>query len=82
MTTQMIIRVDPEIKDKIGKLARREGKTTSQIVREMMEEYVKEHDISTYIDDLWGRVGGKLSKKGTTIKDIERSISEVRAGKK
>ncbi len=82
MTTQMIIRVDPEMKEKIGKLARQEGKTTSQVVREMMEEYVREHDISAYVDDLWGRIGGKLKKKGTKTKDIDRTIREARSSRR
>ena len=58
MTTQMIIRMDSEVKDRFNKLARVEGKTTSQMVRELIEDYIKERDIGTYIDDLWGRIGG------------------------
>jgi len=41
MTTQMIIRMDPETKDRIGKLARVEGKTTSQMVRELTRQGIK-----------------------------------------
>jgi len=50
MATQMIIRMDPELK---GKIARAEGKNTSEMVRGLIEDYVKEHDISSYVDDLW-----------------------------
>jgi len=78
MTTQMIIRIDPEIKGKLAKLARMEGKTTSQIVRELIEEYTKERDIGTYIDDLWERIGGKLRAKGVRQRDIDKTIKEVR----
>lgn len=78
MTTQMIIRIDPETKDRLNKLARVEGKTTSQMVRELIEEYIKEHDIGNYIDDLWNRVGGKLKSKGVTPKSIDRALKEIR----
>ncbi len=78
MTTQMIIRIDPEVKVKLSKLARMEGKTTSQMVRELIEDYTKERDIGTYIDDLWGRIGGKLRSKGIKQGDIDRVIKESR----
>jgi len=78
MATQMIIRIDPEIKDRLNKLARVEGKTTSKMVRELIEEYIKERDISAYIDNLWNRIGVKLRSRRTKISDIDRAIKEVR----
>ena len=78
MTTQMIVRVDPEMKERLNKLARGEGKTTSQLVRELIEDYIKERDIGVYIDDLWGRIGGKLKSKGIRQRDINRAIKEAR----
>ena len=78
MTTQMIIRMDPETKDRIGKLARVEGKTTSQMVRELIENYIRERDIGTYIDDLWDRIGGKLKSKGVRKRDVGRAVKEAR----
>ena len=78
MATQMIIRIDPEIKDRLNKLARVEGKTISKMVRELIEEYIKERDISAYIDDLWNRIGVKLRSRRTKISDIDRAIKEVR----
>jgi predicted DNA-binding protein len=78
MTTQMIIKIDPEIKGRLTKLARAEGKTTSQLVRDLIEGYVKERDIGTYVDDLWNRIGGKLKSRGAKPKDIERAIREAR----
>ena len=78
MTTQMIIRIDSQVKDRFNKLARIEGKTTSQVVREMIEDYIRERDIGTYIDDLWDRIGGKLRSKGIKQRDINRAIKESR----
>ena len=78
MTTQMIIRIDLEMKNRLNRLARVEGKTTSQMVRELIEGYIKEKDIGTYIDDLWGRIGGKLRSKGLNQRDVNRAIKESR----
>jgi predicted DNA-binding protein len=78
MTTQMIIRIDSETKTRLNRLARVEGKTTSQMVRELIEDYIKEKDIGTYIDDLWDRIGGKLKSKGIKQREINRAIKESR----
>jgi len=78
MTTQMIIRIDSDMKNRLNRLARVEGKTTSQMVRELIEDYIREKDIGTYIDDLWDRIGGKLRSKGIKQRDINRAIKESR----
>jgi len=78
MTVQMLIRIDPELKEKIQQLARYEGKTTSGMVREIIEDYVKERDIGTYVDDLWRRIGKKLRSKGKKQSDIRQEIIRAR----
>jgi predicted DNA-binding protein len=78
MTTQMIIRIDNDIKSRLNKLARIEGKTTSEMVRGLIEEYIKERDISAYIDDLWNRTGRKLKSKGVTPASIDKAIKASR----
>ncbi|HLG23137.1 MAG TPA: ribbon-helix-helix protein, CopG family [Candidatus Manganitrophaceae bacterium] len=78
MSTQMILRVDSEIKEKLSKLARREGKTASQVVRELIEGYIQDKDIGTYVDDLWGRVEASLRSKKVTRKDIAKAVKAVR----
>ena len=78
MTVQMIIRIDSEIKKKLAKLARVEGKSASQIVREIIEDYIKERDISKYIDDLWNRISEKFKTKGAKQTYIDRTIKEAR----
>jgi hypothetical protein len=77
----MIIRIDPVLKSKVNNLARAEGKNTSQLVRELLEEYVQDRDIELYIDDLWQRVGNKLRAKGIGPDDIDQAIKDVRAGR-
>jgi hypothetical protein len=74
----MIIRIDSGMKNRLNKLAWVEGKTTSQMVRELIEDYLREKDIGTYIDDLWDRIGGKLRSKGIDQGDIHRAIKESR----
>lgn len=81
MPTQMVIRIDEGLKEALARLARQEGKTSSQLVREMIEEYVKERDISAYIDDLWERIGKKARAKGVKPGDVKRAVKEARAGK-
>lgn len=82
MSTQMIIRVDDEIKLKFAKIAKAEGKSVSVVIRELIEDYIQERDIETYIDDLWARVGKKLKSKGVTAGTIQKAIREARAARK
>ncbi len=81
MIAKVILRIDPSIKEKASRLARREGKNLSQLIRELLEQYVKEHDMSEYIENLWNDIGRKLSEKGITQKDIEKVIREVRSSR-
>ena len=81
MSTQMIVRIDPELKAKVNNLAKTEGKSTSEVVRELLEDYVKDRDIGLYIDDLWKRISTKLTSRGFGPKDIKRVIQEVRTKK-
>lgn len=78
MATQIIIRIDDEVKNRLNKLARIEGKTTSEMVRELIEERIKERDIGLYIDDLWNRIGKKLKSKGVSPATIHRAIKASR----
>ena len=78
MTTQMIIRIDAEKRRMLNRLSRSEGKTTSEVVRGLINNFVNEHDISNFIDNLWDRIGAAMKRKGYTQKDIARSIAETR----
>lgn len=78
MSSQLIVRIDPDLKEKVSRLAYREGKTTSLLVRELLAKYVKSRDISGYIDDLWNRTGAKLADAGATEKSVADAIRDVR----
>lgn len=81
MTVQMLIRIPPETKERLTKIARNEGKSTSQVVREIIEEYIHDRDIGVYIDNLWLRIGNKLKSKGIKSQDISKMIRQVRESK-
>ena len=79
MATQMIIRVEPGLKTKVSQLAKAEGKNLSELVRELLEKYTKERDMSAYIDSLWDRIGQNFSKNNISEADIEEAIKQVRS---
>ena len=81
MSTQMIVRIEPDLKNKVNRFAKAEGKTTSEVVRELLEDYVRSRDIGAYIDDLWDRIGKKLKTKRVGPDEIQRIITEVRGRK-
>ena len=46
---QMIIRIDRETKQKLARLAKMGGKSSSEVVRELVERYIRERDMSGYL---------------------------------
>jgi predicted DNA-binding protein len=78
MATQIVIRIDPEVKERFSKLARMGGKTPGQMARELIEDYIKGQDIGTYIDDLWSRIGITLKSKGKKQGDIRSVVKKIR----
>ncbi len=78
MSSQLVVRIDSELKEKISMLARSEGRSTSDLVRDLLKEYLEERDIGKYIDGLWERICSKLTEKGFGLNDIESVVSEVR----
>ena len=82
MRKQMIVRINPELKNKVANFAKSEGKNVSEVVRELLEEYVKDRDISGYIDGLWERIGNKLKDRQVNKDDIQQVIRDVRSAKK
>ena len=81
MSTQILVRIEPDLKNKVNRFAKAEGKTTSEVVRELLEDYVRSRDIGAYVDDLWDRTGKKLKSKSMGPDEIQRIIKEVRGRK-
>jgi len=78
MEKQMLVRINEDIKKKFYKVVRMEGKTASEKIREMIEEYIRENDLSTVVDNLWERVSKKIASKGYDERDIDTAIEEAR----
>ena len=81
MVSQVLIRVDKGLKDKFQRLSRTEQKSVNEKVRELMEEYVKEHDMEAAMRSLWDEIGQSLRKKGYKASDVSKMIKEVRTGR-
>jgi len=78
---QMIIRIDAKIKSKLSRMAKAEGKNSSEIIRELIAGYLQKHDLSGYIDDLWNRISSIMKQNQVSETDISEAIREFR-GKK
>jgi len=81
MVSQVLIRVDKELKDKFQRLSRTEQKSINEKVRELMEAYVKEHDIEAAMRNLWDEIGQSLRKKGYKASDVNKMVKQVRRGR-
>ena len=82
MTTQMVIRIDENLKAKAAQIAKTEGRTISEVIRTLLEKYIFERDFASAVDKLWEKARQKMESKGFSQKDVERAICEVRQNKK
>ena len=78
MADQLLIRIDPDLKKSLDRLSRAEGKTTSRMVRELIRDYVKDRDITAYIDGLWDRIGNKLAARGVHASAVGDAVANAR----
>ena len=78
MTKQLVLRIDDKLKSQFARLAKSGGKTTSELLRELMEKHIKEHDISGYVDELWKRIGNQMKSSGAAAENINDYIAEIR----
>lgn len=78
MNTQMIIRIDEKIKNDFNKLARSNGQTVSEAIRELMQIYIQERDASSYINNLWGRIESEIKINQVSETDIAKIIKSSR----
>ena len=78
MKTQINIRLEETLKEQLDDLARSSGKSSSEVIRELISNYVKDRDIGQYIDDLWDRIGSDLQEQGYTSEDVPTVIEQIR----
>lgn len=81
MGGQMILRIDPNLKEKFRRCALREGKTMTEKTLEMIEAYLRERDLSSTVNQVWKTIGEDLRRRGYRRKDVKRKIGEVRKEK-
>ena len=83
MATSLLIRIEDAKKVSLARLAKREGTTVSGVVRNLIDGYLEEKDITAYADDLWRRIGKTVRKKGLDSEArIDRFIHEARRGRR
>lgn len=75
---QLTVRIDGDLKEHLDTLARQEGKSTSDIVRMLLRQYVHERDRSTFLEHLWDRMQQRAEGAGMRREDVARAISKVR----
>ena len=78
MTTSLLVRVDKKKKDQFDRLARKKGKTSSEVIRELMDDYIERYDMRGYLDSVWNEISAEFKRRNITQKDINRTIKEVR----
>jgi len=82
MGDQILIRIDPALKEQLVRVAKMEGKTSSEVVRSLIEEYLKQRDIGSYVDSLWERIGKDLKRRKLGEKDVTAAIKAVRKARR
>ena len=78
MTTQMIVRIDPQFKSNVNDLAKAEGKSVNEVVKELFENCVRNPDTGLYAKDLSQRNCDKLSSCKIARQEIQRAANEVK----
>jgi predicted transcriptional regulator len=75
---QLTVRIDDDLKDHLQTLARREGKSTSDVVRGLVQRYVQDRDRGAALRALWNQMERSAEEAGTGPKDVEEAIRAVR----
>ncbi len=73
---QLTVRIDDDLKDHLQTLARREGKSTSGVVRGLVRRHVR--DRGAALRALWTQVQQTAEDAGAGPEDVEEAIRAVR----
>ena len=76
---QLTVRIDDDLKDHLQTLARREGKSTSDVVRGLVQRYVQDRDRGAALRALWRRMQENAEAAGAGPDDVESALRAVRA---
>jgi predicted transcriptional regulator len=75
---QLTVRIDDDLKAHLQSLARREGKSTSDVVRGLVQRYVQDRDRGAALTALWDRMRQNAEAAGAGAEDVEDAIRAVR----
>lgn len=75
---QLTVQIDDSTKDQLETLALREGRSTQDVVRDLVQQYVRDRDRSTALRHLWDRMQTKAEASGTPPEGIDQAIRTVR----
>jgi predicted transcriptional regulator len=75
---QLTVRIDDDLKNHLQALARREGKSTSDVVRSLVQRYVRDRDRGAALQALWERMQQRAEASGSGPDDVEAAIASVR----
>ena len=75
---QLTVRIDDDLKEHLQTLARQEGKSTSDIVRSLVQRYVQDRDRGASLRALWEQMRQRAEEAGASPKDVEGAIESVR----
>ena len=75
---QLTVRIDEDLKGHLQALARREGKSTSDVVRSLVERYVRDRDRGAALTALWKQMQQRAEEAGAGPEDVEAAIESVR----
>ncbi len=75
---QLTVRIDDDLKGHLQNLARQEGKSTSDVVRGLVQRYVQDRDRGAALRALWERMRQRAEEAGADPEDVEGAIESVR----
>ncbi|MCS3658358.1 ribbon-helix-helix protein, CopG family [Salinibacter ruber] len=75
---QLTVRIDEDLKGHLQTLARQEGKSTSDVVRSLVQRYVRDRDRGAALRDLWKQMQKRAEETEAGREDIEGAIASVR----
>lgn len=77
---QLTVRLDDKLKEQLSSLARSEGKTTSDVMRMLVRQYVRDRDRSAFLENLWEHMQQNARAAGRSQEDVDEVIAQVRKG--
>jgi len=77
MAAQVLFRLDEETRKRFDRIARREGKSRSEKIRELIAGYVEEKDVGRAIEEVWEEAGSYLRARHS-VRDVAKAVREVR----